>query len=127
MTEYRPVLLRDYFGQIELKLNRVAVFRQLQSAAKPNDMGIAHYRRLTKGISQNAIGGLSAHARQRYKLIHRIRHTAGKLIDYRPAGPLDTDGLIMVKAGASYIIFDCFKLCFSPILRGFIFCEQDRA
>ena len=105
MTKHCPVLLRNYFGQIEFQLYRVSVFGQSQSAAKANNVRIAGYSRYPERIAEDAVGGFPAHARKPQELFHRIGDFAAVLIDDFRAGAFDISGFIAKKARAFYVRF----------------------
>ena len=108
MTKRSPVLFRDYFGQIELQLNRIAVFREPQPAGQANHVRIAGDSGDAEGVAEDAVGRFTPHTGKCQKILHRAWDFAVVLLDNHGARSLDIDGLIAEKTRAADTRFDLF-------------------
>ena len=109
MTESRPVSLRDYVGQIEFQLYRIAVLGEPQSSREANDMRIAGDTGSAEGVAEDAIGRFSPHAGQGQQLFHRVGDLAAVVLGDSGACALDIKGFVAEESRGSDVRFDLFR------------------
>lgn len=85
--------------QIKLNLIRVGLSGESQTLGKTGYMGIHADRGLPKDITQQNIGGFSAHSREGHEVFEFSRDLATEPIDEGLTTPLDCPGLVPVKPG----------------------------
>jgi len=97
-------LIRHDLKQLLLDLERRAAGREPGAIANPEDVGVDRNGRLAERDVEHHVGGLAAHARQRFERLARGRHHAAILIDQPPRerdhvlglGTKETNGLDVV-------------------------------
>ena len=108
MTKRGPVPFRDYFGQIEFQLNRIAVFREPQPAGQTNHVRVAGDSGDAESVAEDAVGRFAPNAGKGEELLHRAGNFAAVLLGNPGARPFDIDGLIAKKTRAANVRFDMF-------------------
>ena len=123
MAERRPVSLRNYVGQIEFQLYRVAVIGQTQSPGQANDVGVTGNPGDAEGVAQDAISRFSPNTGQGQELFHRVGDFAVIMLDDPSGSALDIEGFVAVKSRGSNVRFDLLQIRFDPVGGGLVFPE----
>jgi len=124
MAESRPVSLRDYVGQIEFQLYRIAVLGEPQSPRQTNDVRVAGDAGDAEGVAQDAIGRFPSHPGKGQQLLHRVGNGAVVVLDDSGARAFDIEGLVAIESRGSDVRFDLFQIGIGPVVGRGVLLEQ---
>ena len=108
-------LIGDQRIQIKLNLIRVRLSGESEALGKTGYMGIHTDSGLAKDITQQDIGGFSAHSREGDEVRKLLRNPVAEPIDEGPTTPLDRPGLVPVKPGRTDLCLQCTGGRASPV------------
>jgi len=126
MRVERPVLFRDQLHKIEFYLHGIGVTRQSQQTINTDHMSIHGDSRNTEGISQNNIGRLPPHSRDRNKIFHTSRDFSAESLKNRLRSPQNILGFISIKTRTANSLLDFAGVRSSNGPHAWILFEKDR-